>query len=200
MSSTLISKNLYNNLQQQTTTLNDNTELEKDIISYKVEGDFGQVVQKDISKSIRQATPVTDVTFDKYGPDKTVRQFTQKGLPIVLLWSYKNQYPIAEISNAELDAVNAALSAVGINLNNLGNQTSVSTSDLANIRNAISNALPKAQIITYTYDPLIGVTTITDARGKTSYYEYDTLGRLKLIRDQDNNVLKTFDYQYQVQP
>jgi YD repeat-containing protein len=57
-----------------------------------------------------------------------------------------------------------------------------------------------AQMTTYTYEPLIGITSQTDVSNRTSYYEYDALGRLKLIRDQDNNVLKSFDYKYQVQP
>lgn len=53
-----------------------------------------------------------------------------------------------------------------------------------------------AQMISYTYDPLLGLTTQSDANGNIMYYEYDGLGRLKLVRDADRNVLKVMDYKY----
>ena len=54
-----------------------------------------------------------------------------------------------------------------------------------------------AQMTTYTYDPLVGMTTQTDAGNRATYYQYDGLARLIRIRDQDYNILKTLDYQYQ---
>ncbi|MFT3945524.1 MAG: RHS repeat protein [Agriterribacter sp.] len=57
---------------------------------------------------------------------------------------------------------------------------------------------PKDAFMTsYTYDPLIGMTSQTDPSGKVITYEYDSFGRLKTIKDKDGNVLKTMDYQYQ---
>jgi YD repeat-containing protein len=53
-----------------------------------------------------------------------------------------------------------------------------------------------AQMTTYTYDPLIGITGECDTRNKASYYAYDGYGRLQHIRDQDNNIIKQFDYNY----
>lgn len=54
-----------------------------------------------------------------------------------------------------------------------------------------------SRMITYTHSPLIGVTSKTDDNNIMLKYEYDGLGRLKVIRDQDGNVLKQIDYQYQ---
>lgn len=55
-----------------------------------------------------------------------------------------------------------------------------------------------AQVTTFTYDPLVGISSICDARNNFLYYEYDAIGRLRLIRDQDKNVVKLYDYQYEV--
>jgi len=53
-----------------------------------------------------------------------------------------------------------------------------------------------SQMSTYTYDPLVGMTSQTDARNYTTYYEYDDFGRLKTIRDEDGKVLEHYEYNY----
>lgn len=55
----------------------------------------------------------------------------------------------------------------------------------------------KAQMSSFTYEPLIGMTSKCDVNNRIEYYEYDSFGRLKLIRDFDGNIIKSFDYQYQ---
>jgi YD repeat-containing protein len=54
-----------------------------------------------------------------------------------------------------------------------------------------------AQMTTYTYDPLVGMTSATDPNGTTTYYEYDGFGRLQAVKDQEGNVLKTYQYHFQ---
>lgn len=54
----------------------------------------------------------------------------------------------------------------------------------------------EALMTSYTYKPLLGITSATDAKGTTTTYEYDSFGRLMNIRDQDQNILKHLDYHY----
>ena len=53
-----------------------------------------------------------------------------------------------------------------------------------------------AQMTTYTYDPLIGETSVTDPKGEITYYEYDAFQRLMNIKDKDGNINKHVDYHY----
>ncbi|WP_037361224.1 DUF5977 domain-containing protein [Asinibacterium sp. OR53] len=53
-----------------------------------------------------------------------------------------------------------------------------------------------AQMTTYTYDPLVGMTSICDMASKIIYYEYDGFGRLHIVRDGDRNIVKEFCYNY----
>lgn len=50
------------------------------------------------------------------------------------------------------------------------------------------------QMTTYSYDPLIGMTSQCDADNRITYYEYDLFGRLRRVKDQDKYIIKAFDY------
>jgi hypothetical protein len=47
---------------------------------------------------------------------------------------------------------------------------------------------------TTTYDPLIGKTSECDENNRITYYEYDNLGRLKFIKDENKNIVKMYEY------
>jgi len=57
-----------------------------------------------------------------------------------------------------------------------------------------------AQMTTYTYAPLIGMTSKTDENNITTYFEYDAFQRLKNAKDQDGNIIKNYNYHYKGQP
>lgn len=58
----------------------------------------------------------------------------------------------------------------------------------------------KAQMTTLTHEPLVGITSQTDVNNRITYYEYDGLNRLIIIRDQDKNIVKRICYNFAGQP
>lgn len=53
-----------------------------------------------------------------------------------------------------------------------------------------------AQMTTYTYDPIVGMTSSADTKCQITYYLYDKLNRLINIKDKDGNIIKHTDYHY----
>jgi YD repeat-containing protein len=53
-----------------------------------------------------------------------------------------------------------------------------------------------AQMKTYTYDPVLGMTSSIDESGRAFMYDYDTFGRLLRIRNDNGGTEKQYQYNY----
>jgi hypothetical protein len=51
-----------------------------------------------------------------------------------------------------------------------------------------------ARMRTVSFDPLIGKIAECDENNRITYYEYDNLARLKVVRDEKRNIIKTYEY------
>lgn len=111
-------------------------------------------------------------------------------IKVCYLWGYNHEYPIAEIKNASFTDVSSGL--VGITPEQL---SSSMIPDMTKV-DALRSKLPNAQVSTFTFKPLVGITTMTDPRGITTTYDYDEYGSLISIRDHENHVLKQIKYNY----
>lgn len=144
-----------------------------------------------IQSSILGGTLETDITFDSYDEKGNVTQYTAKdGVVTSFIWGYNKQYPVAKIVGK---SYSSAVSESGISVSAL--QTPASDAAMRTELNKL-RSLSGVLVTTLTHKPLVGITSETDPNGKTTYYEYDSLNRLRLIRDKDQNIIKKFCYNY----
>ncbi|SHF82021.1 hypothetical protein [Chryseobacterium sp. OV279] len=146
------------------------------------------------------ALPSTDVTYDKYDYNGNLQQYTTKeGIPVAIIWGYNYTQPIAKVQGATYDQISSLVSTIVTasenDASNSANEPDLITA-LSNFRN--NSTLSNYQVTTYTYDPLIGVTSITPPSGIREIYIYDTANRLKEIREDNKNgkILKEYKYNY----
>ncbi|MCE7997146.1 MAG: hypothetical protein HEP71_34620 [Roseivirga sp.] len=135
----------------------------------------------------------TRVRFHDYNTDANPQEVSQEGgNKIVYLWGYGGRYPVAKIENADHSTVDAVISQSTLDA---PTSDAVLRTELDKLRSATT--LRHAIITTMTYQPGIGITSQTSPNGITAYYEYDSLGRLKFVKDRDGNILKMNEYEYQ---
>ncbi len=122
------------------------------------------------------------------------------GTHVVYIWGYQNTQPVAKIEGVRFSDIPTGLYDAVVAASNADNDRTIgSLGKEGELRTALQNLrddLPSAMVTSYTYDPLIGVTSITDPRGATVYYEYDDFNRLVRVKDQDGNVVTEHAYNY----
>ena len=131
------------------------------------------------------ATAASFNAYDVYG--NVQEQQKTNDAAEAYLWGYGGRYPVAKVVGGTLQAVQGKASQA--TLDNPSTTDAVMRTELDKVRAAFKDN-PLVQVWTYTYKPLVGMTSETDPRGSTAFYEYDGFGRLTHRRDRDNNVME----------
>lgn len=183
---TLISKNIIG-VPLVTQTLKGTEKLFEQETQY---GMFGNLLFPQYVYAGKVATTEKKVTFDSYDTTGNITQYTpESGVPVSIIWGYNKTQPIAKIENATNAQISTALSVANLSVLNETNLTAIN-----NLRT--NTTLPNIMVSTFTYIPLVGVSTITDPKGDKITYNYDAFGRLQNVKDKDGNILSENEYHY----
>lgn len=152
---------------------------------------IGNLIERDnVKASTGTNTPELRLQFNQYDSRGNIReQQKTNGVKEVYLWGYSSIYPVAKIIGSDY----ATVSGIVTNQNLLDKPTDDNT--LRSYLNTLRTGLPSALVSTYTYTPLIGMTSSTDPKGMTTYYNYDSFNRLSQVLDNKNYILKDYTYQ-----
>jgi len=183
----MVQKNILSPRIEQTSSVN-NVQTKKATTNY-----FSPFTNIFVPQSVEfksgNSTQEVIATFNKYdNKGNILEQQKANDVKEVYLWGYNSTYPVAKILNSTSNTVETYVTQ-----SVLDNPSDDATlrSHLNNLRN-INGAL----VTTYTYNPLVGITSETDPRGRTIYYEYDKFSRLILIKDNEGKVVKKICYNY----
>ncbi|WP_027386004.1 hypothetical protein [Chryseobacterium gregarium] len=163
-------------------------------------------------KSSDQLTGVmsTEASYDKYDEKGNILQYTTKdGIPVTIVWGYNKTQPIAKVEGITYDQLTSLVSPTAI--------VTASDNDAADpakeglLLDALNSFRKNSQlagmkVTTYTYDPLIGVTSITPPSGIRQVFAYDAANRLKETGVRSKNSAgaytdkKAAEYKYNYKP
>ena len=182
----------------QTNIEKDNMTLHRERTLYKTQ-DNSLVEPFIIQASKGNATLDTRVKFLRYDDMGNVLEASlDNDTPVSYIYGYQDQYIIAQMVNASYrNMPGDVLALVSIikttsNTEDNANKEATLRSLLDDLRN--HSYLQDAQITTYTYDPMVGATSITDPNGQTNFYTYNGDQQLIMIKDSKGNIIAEYEY------
>lgn len=158
---------------------------------------YGNVLSFEALQAAKGIEPLQNIIkTDRYDDNFNATQLTTKNESVVsIIYGYNKTKPIAKLEYVNYSSIPATTIT---DLQTKSNADIDASSELI-LRTALDNlrtTFPNAMITTYTYDPLIGVTSVTDPKGDRQTYTYDSFGRLLNVKDKDGNTLTENDYHY----
>lgn len=168
--------NIYNKYGQQTTST--------EIFPFKITESKGEDGAEE------------KLVIDRYDIDGNILlAHKPNGSYVYYFYGYNNRFPIMKVEGALSPGSGYTFEYYATQLRDLVEATSPNISQIINKQNNIINYFPNHKIEFYTHKPNIGVISITRENGVVEFYNYDFLGRLIDIKDQNGKILKDFYYQ-----
>lgn len=140
---------------------------------------YNHIILKKVSEYLPSGA-LNDLFEYKYNAKgRVVEVIGTDRVPQSIYWDALNIYPIVRAKNMSYETLS---NAVKTNFSPFTFPT--------------SPVCAGAQVTTYTYKPLVGMTSKTNPNGVTTYYEYDLFGRLKYVKDHNGKIIEQYDYHY----
>lgn len=160
--------------------------------TYKQVGNL--LVRDNIKTSKGANTPEPRILFNQYDSEANIIEQQKAGdASQVFIWGYQKSLPIAKIENMTYSNIPASLISAVQTASDSGTENDL-LSALATLRN--DPTMVNAIISTFTYKPLVGISTIIDPKGDMITYTYDAFGRLEFVKDKNGNILSENQYNY----
>jgi len=201
----LVSKNNLTEVVKNRITLNPNGPNSKTIST--IEKSYTEVALGVVQPSIIKTSKGDDQTsnkveFEYYSNGNVLLSRKTEGPSTYYIWGYNSKLLIATIENFDED--DALLLQTSIancqTASNNDDGTVAAEEVLRTALETLRESIPSDSFMTsYTYDPLIGPTSMTDARGITIHYTYDGRNRLETVRDHESKFLTRYDYGFKGQ-
>ena len=178
--------------------------------------EFNQSVNGIVSSTNKLENRTEFHNYDNKG--NLIEASKADGTHVYFIWGYSQNRLIAKIENFTSEQANDNTpinSSLGSSVayivqkiklaSDQDNDRTLGTSgkegalriELQKLREHVS--LSNTEMTSYTYDPLIGITSVTDPKGQTIYYDYDEFNRLKSIKDTQGKILSKNEYHYKNQ-
>ncbi len=126
-------------------------------------------------------------------------QINRRGeAPVALYWGYNDRYVTARAENCIHYAIdsNQNFKNYMSQLENFGTVTDSNRATFNELNRLLRQTLSTALLTTYTYDPLLGITSECNPSGDTIFYEYDSYGRLARTRNTNGEIIQEYEYHY----
>lgn len=124
--------------------------------------------------------------------DTLVAAVKDSSIKRAYLWSYSHTCPVAVIEGASYSEV---MSWLGSSLiSSISKAKGNHDAFMTQVRNILKDK--NVAVTTFSYKPLVGITSRIAPNGEKVTYEYDKFNRLSRILDHGGNVIQTFSYSY----
>jgi len=133
----------------------------------------------------------TEQEITRYDFGNVLEYREKNGTVVSQIWGYDNSKVVAELRNLSYGSIAAATIT---NIKTASASATYNEANLQNYLNALRTLHPNAFITTYTYKPLIGISSKTDANGRKETYEYDAFNRLFRVINHEGLITKEYNY------
>ena len=117
---------------------------------------------------------------------------TKEDTYVSQIWGYNDTKLVAELRNVRYNEISSTTIS-----NIKGRSSSIplfGAPSLDTSYSALRTAHPNGFITTYTYIPMVGLKTTTDANGRKETYQYDNFNRLYRVLNHEGNIIKEYNY------
>jgi hypothetical protein len=122
--------------------------------------------------------------YDRFG--NLQEKEDRNGIKTSYIWGYGGLYPVAICKNTSIDDVSSIFN------NSLHLPLSGGLSEQQ--YSALKSISPAVNITKFDYEPLVGLTRITEHSGKIIEYDYNNTGKLRSVIDENNDLHKKYYY------